>query len=283
MNIGIYHGDSEIQIMVAKAFKKGLSGEDSGVVLHDDEHKATFDAIAFYGMSVPHIKMWKEYRQNNKPVFIADLGYFGENRGAGGSGHLKVSVNHWHPTTYFQKFKHLNDRFAKFNIPVKQMSDKRGPNIILAGIGPKSGVLYDMKHQSWDEYAVKEIRKHTDRKIIYRVKPSAQHTFKPIPSTEWSEPTLQLEKLLRNAWAVVSHHSNVAVNGVLEGIPCFVNDGVSTTIGLSDLSMIENPKIISHKEQQQFLADLAYTQWTLDEIASGKTWKHLKSEGLFYV
>lgn len=280
MKIGVYFGDSDIQALVAKTLHKGIvaNGHES-TLLHDKNYTDTFDGIAFYGMSVPHINMWKAYRNLQKPVVIVDLGYFGQDRGAGGTGYLKVAVNHWHPTDYFQKFKHLSDRVSKFKLSVKPMNTN-GSHIILAGIGPKSAVLYDIKHQEWDEHAVKELKKHTDRKIIYRAKPNSAHTFKKLSGTEWSEPTSPLGKLITNAWAIVTHHSNVAIDGIMNGVPCFVNDGVSSAVGLTDLSKIETPRIIKLQEQQQFLADLAYTQWTYDEIASGKTWKHFETEGL---
>lgn len=280
MKIGVYFGDSGIQELVAKTLHQGIiANGHKSTLLHDNKYTDTFDGIAFYGMSVPHIKALKEYRSQNKPVVVVDLGYFGHDRGAGGTGYLKVAVNHWHPTEYFQKFKHLSDRVSKFKLSIKPMSNT-GSHILLVGIGPKSAVLYDIKHQEWDEHAVKEIRKHTDRKIVYRAKPSSAHTFKKLPGTEWSEPTLPLGKLIAEARTIVTHHSNVAVDGIINGKPCFVNDGVSSVMGLTDLSKIETPRSFTTQEQHQFLSDIAYTQWTYDEIASGKTWKHFETEGL---
>lgn len=281
MKIGVYYGDSKIQSLVADALARGIiANGHKAEVLHDKKYTQDFDGVAFYGMSVPHITAWKEYKATGKPAIMVDLGYLGSDRGSSGTGYLKVAVNYWHPTAYFQKFKHLGDRLAQFKLQIKPMRNT-GSTILLAGIGPKSAVLYGMKHQSWDEYAVNEIKKHTKRKIIYRAKPSGVGSFKPIPGTVWSDPTIPIGKLLSDTWAVVTHHSNVAVDGIMEGIPCFVNDGVSKAIGLSDLSQIENPRMPKMTEQRQFLADLAYTQWTLDEIATGKTWQHFDKEGLF--
>jgi hypothetical protein len=282
MKIGCYYGEPEIQVQTARALYKGiLANGHEAELLPDSKYKTNFDAVAFYGMSVPHIKAWEDYRKAGKPVVICDLGYFGEDRGASGRGHLKVAVNHWHPTEYFQKFKHRNDRFAPFKLPVLPMR-KGGSHILLAGIGPKSSVLYGIKHQSWDEAAVAEIRKHTKRQIVYRCKPNHAHTFHKIPGTEWSEPTTPLGKLITDAWAIVTHHSNVGIDGMMKGVPCFANDGVPTAAGLRDLSQIENPRILKPVEQQQFLADLAYTQWTREEIEAGKAWKHLESENLLW-
>lgn len=279
MQIGVFYGESKIQEQVADALGKGIVANGHEVkILHDKKYSTAFDGIAFYGMSVPHITACKEYRSAGKPVVIVDLGYLGSDRGTNG-GYLKVAVNYWHPTKYFQKVKHLGDRLVPFKLNIKPMR-KNGSSILLAGIGPKSAVLYGMRHQSWDEHAVSEIKKHTDRKIVYRVKPSGIASFKPIPGTVMSDPLKPLNQQLQGIWAVVTHHSNVAVDGIIEGIPCFVNDGVSSAIGLSDLSQIESPRMPKPVEQQQFLADLAYTQWTLKEIASGKTWRHFEKEGL---
>jgi hypothetical protein len=276
MNVAIYHTDSTPHI--AKALHDGImSCGDSATINPPQDSLHSYNTLAFFGMSTDHIQLYNKFRNENKPVIIVDLGFLGTRKGP--DGYFKVSVNYWHPTKYFQHKKHDSVRFDRLHIKTKPLR-KGGKHILLAGIGHKSAVLYNMKHQSWDKHAASELMKHTTMPIIYRAKPNNAKSYEKIKGTKWSDPDIQLTKLLNETWAIVTHHSNAAIDGIINGVPCFVNDGVSLMVGLNDLSKIKSPKIITQNEQMQFLCDLSYTQWTINEISSGECWTHLKSEKL---
>ena len=76
------------------------------------------------------------------------------------------------------------------------------------------------------------------------------------------------------AATVVSHSSNSCVESVIEGIPSFVTSkkSVAWDVTSHDLSEINNPKIF---DREQWLNNLAYTQWNLKEIEKGLPFKHL--------
>ena len=62
---------------------------------------------------------------------------------------------------------------------------------------------------------------------------------------------------------------------VLEGIPVFVGPcSLAYDVGNTDLSKINNP---SKPDRQQWLNDLAYTEWTTKEISEGKPLLRLTS------
>jgi hypothetical protein len=272
---------------VAEAFMSGIIQCGHTALLQPlSESIDDCDAIAFYGMCPDHVQLAKKMSAQNKPFIIIDAPYF--DRQPRGRGHLKVSVNNLHPHNYFQKVKHPSDRFIHHKLEVKPMR-KGGNFILLAGIGMKSSDYYNIPFQSWDKVMASEIRKYTRMPIVYRPKPgrSSQVSDK-IPDTIWSKPSdgsrtirdKDLRTTIDKSFAVVSHHSNVAVDGILCGVPCFVVDGVGLAIGLSDISQIKFPRIVSIDEQMQFLYDLAYTQWTLAEMADGKCWRYLESDNL---
>ena len=83
---------------------------------------------------------------------------------------------------------------------------------------------------------------------------------------------------LKGAWAVVTHHSNVAVDGLLQGIPAFCWQGVAAPLSSQDLTKIETPVYPDGREQ--WTADIAWCQWSIAEMKAGLPWLHLKSEGL---
>ncbi len=99
----------------------------------------------------------------------------------------------------------------------------------------------------------------------------------PIPGSIYQEK-VPLHAALLDAHAVVCHHSNVAVEAIVAGVPAFVWGGVGKDMGSQDLRKIENPHRPDNRED--WCNRLAWTQWSVAELATAEPWLHLKSEGL---
>jgi len=89
---------------------------------------------------------------------------------------------------------------------------------------------------------------------------------------------LNAERLFKDCHAIVTHHSNVAIDGLFAGVPGFCFDGAAKCMTLQDLSQIEKP--IRPPGRLQWLANVAWCQWDINEIRSGAMWRFLGSEGL---
>lgn len=235
-----------------------------------------YDAAVFYGLSGNLMQAFLDYRNKGKKAIYVDLGYWQRTLGGKLYGYHKVSVNGRHPTAYFQNRPKSNLRFQALGIPIKPWR-KTGTHILVAGMGAKAAPVEGFKPNEWEEAAVRELRKHTDRPIIYRPKPSWTHPLE-IEGTTFSPRTQSLEEVLQDCWAVVSHHSNVCVDALLEGIPSFCFYGVATPMSLKDLRHIEHP--IYPEGREQWAADIAWTQWTPAEMEGGHCWKYLRDEGI---
>lgn len=83
---------------------------------------------------------------------------------------------------------------------------------------------------------------------------------------------------LRDCWAVVTWSSNAAVESLIAGVPVFVTApwAASARMGSADLTTIERPRYPAGRET--WLATLANSQWTLDEMRSGKAWAQLQDQ-----
>jgi hypothetical protein len=79
---------------------------------------------------------------------------------------------------------------------------------------------------------------------------------------------------LQGAHAVVTFNSNTGVDAVIAGVPIFTIDRGSMAWEVSDhdLSEIEKPNLY---DREQWAHNLAYTQWTMAEMAGGWAWSHL--------
>ena len=123
---------------------------------------------------------------------------------------------------------------------------------------------------NWLDDTLAQLRFETDRPIVVRNKPQPGET--PVP----------LAEALANAHALVTHSSNVAIEAACLGTPVFVAPtSAAAPIGCTDLSRIEEPR---YPNRENWLAHLAYSQFTIEEFASGEAWKIMRShEGKEYV
>ena len=76
-----------------------------------------------------------------------------------------------------------------------------------------------------------------------------------------------LQDDLKDAWAVVTFNSSVAIDAIYQGIPVFCGPECSAyPVGEQNLELIEKPK---RTEREPWLWHLAYNQFTLKEMESG--------------
>jgi hypothetical protein len=113
----------------------------------------------------------------------------------------------------------------------------------------------------WLETTLATLGGVTDRPIIVREKPKDGEVAVPLP------------KALETAHALVTHSSNVAIEAACLGTPVFVSTAsAAAPVGRTDLSQIEDP---AYPERTDWLAHLAYNQFSFEEIADGRAWRML--------
>lgn len=234
------------------------------------------DVAVFYGLAGNLARALADYPAAGKKAVYVDLGYWGRKDGGRFNGYHKVSVNGRHPTEYFQQHKHSADRSGVFGLHAAPWS-RAGGHILLAGMGPKGSRAEGFSPLAWERRALAMIRQYTDRPIIYRPKPNWENPlpFADVITAPKDQPLMQA---LAGCHAVVAHHSNAAVEALVAGVPAFVVEGIALPMGSADLSSIEKPRYPTGRPQ--WLADAAYAQWSVTEMASGAAWRHLKDEGL---
>lgn len=233
------------------------------------------DVAVFYGFTPPLRTIMRDYRDNAKAVYI-DLGYWGKHEGGRRAGYHKVTINDRHPTKYFQNVKHKSDRFDRFNLKIKPWRQS-GDHVLVAGMSYKAANASGFAGQEWELKIIRELKQNTGRKIVYRPKPNCKSSGR-INGVDFSPPDQPLAEAMQNCHCIVSHHSNVMVDGLIEGMPGFSWEGAAVPMTLSNLEKVEEP--IMPDGREQFMADLAYCQFTVHEMEQGVPWRHFKSEGL---
>lgn len=267
---------------IAEAMASGLKrcGVDYERAIGRTYRAPTSDVAVFYGLN-GHQHVLRDYRRRGRAAIYIDLGYWGRHEGGRRAGFHKIALNARHPTAYFQRRHHDPARFDHFGIPVRSWRGPRSDGfILLAGMSAKAAKAEGFAPEEWEQKAVKEIRKHTDRRIVYRPKPNWPGARR-IPGTDLVRgKDGDVEAWLSRCHAVVTHHSNVAVEAILHGVPAFAWDGVATAPGKasSDLSRIEDPPEAT--DVYRWASDIAWTQWNVEEMRSGDAWNYLREEGL---
>jgi hypothetical protein len=262
-----------------------LAGDRVTRLAEEDYREPCTDIVLHYGFDGSReskiAKANADYVATGRKAVYVDIGYF-KRRDIFDryEDYQRFAINDRHPTAYFQRVKHGPDRAVAHSIPMRATMNQ-GRKIVVCGMSTKAS-RFDYV-EGWTEQAIVEIRKHTDRPIVYRPKPQRRKygQLPPIAGTEYSDPVLRrLEQELQDAWAVVSHHSNAGLDALIAGVPCFQPEGVASVLGLSDLSKIEQPLLPSYEERRQLINDVCYTQWNAGEIDEGLAWRHFKDEGL---
>lgn len=172
------------------------------------------------------------------------------------------------------------------NIYLEDMKPK-GKNIVLflQRNGGWSMGKYDV--QDWIIAVVKELRKHTDRKIIVRPHPGDKkateylsyryNRIKYLPNVELSPFGRSLEEDLHKAWAVVNHNSSSIVGPIIQGYHAFITDPLKSQckeVANHNLKDIENPKVF---DREAWLHRISMFHWKFSELEDGSCWKHMKN------
>jgi hypothetical protein len=87
---------------------------------------------------------------------------------------------------------------------------------------------------------------------------------------------MTLDEALLDAHCIVGYDTNALVDAVIAGVPAFnLGPCAVAPVALQDLSKIESP---IYPDRKQWVANLCYSQWTLDEMRSGLCWEMLQEQ-----
>lgn len=237
--------------------------------------RCEFDVAIFYGLAGGLSKLLADYRNSGRRAVYIDLGYWGRRKLSRWDGYHKLALNSRHPTAYFQQRPKGPERFETFRIPIQPWRES-GRHILLIGMSAKAAAAEGLRAEQWERETVARLRELTDRPIVYRPKPNWAEA-RPILGTEFGKGP-SLEHALVNCHAVVAHHSNAAADALLAGIPCICPEGVASVLSGNRLEQIEDPPTPDGREQWAW--DVAWTQWSVEEMEQGLAYRYLADEGL---
>ncbi len=240
-----------------------------------DYERPNTNVAIFYGLALGCGRILQDYRRSGRTAIYCDLGYWSRRIRSRHDGFHKLAVNDRHPTDYLMNKTHTAERFEHHRVPILPYR-VMGRHIIVAGMSAKAAIAEQLQPNEWEERTIARLRMLTKRPIIYRPKPSWKGARQISGAT--FDPETPLPEALRNCHAVVTHHSNVAVDALLAGVPVFCEKGVASVLSSGDLSQINRPRV--QPGRGQWAANLAWCQWSVDEMTQGLAYRYLIDDGL---
>jgi hypothetical protein len=226
---------------------------------------------------------WLAYCQaNDQPFIHFDKGYRRREKDRG--SFWRVGVNDTHPTEYVADAKHNSGRLDKvraaMGLPLKmpswRESSSDGP-VMIASSSEKFHAFHGLPPpRDWVAETIQEVRRHSNRPILYRPKPSHGDPG-PIEGAESVVEIKHTRRLFKGCHVMITYGSYICVDAMLEGVPSIVlGNGVLKHISSTDLADVQEPRLASDDERNQILANLVWTQYTVGEWANGVAWKNTK-------
>jgi hypothetical protein len=262
-------------VLIAEMMMRGAISRGIDAVVQSSRSftgKPDARVALFYGLSEGLYSAFRAYRDTSgcRVVFV-DLGYWARHKLTRWDGYHKIVLGDRHPTAYFQGKPRPADRIAEHKLEIKPWRKSGDGHIIIAGMSAKAAAAEGFAAESWERETAARLSALTDRRIIYRPKPNWSGA-KPIKGTVMDSRT-PLDVALRDAYAVVTHHSNVAIDALIAGVPCVCPFGAASVLSAHSIEQINN--LPMHGDRAQFAADLAYTQYSIDEMQSGIAWDYV--------
>lgn len=189
----------------------------------------------------------------------------------------RVAIDAHQPTSSLA-IARPDDRLARLDLKLKPFGGAR-EKILIAGSSEKYHEFYGMHEPTkWARRLVHAIKSLTERPIVYRPKPSWS-SARPVDGAAYSQFPRTIEDELAEAHALVTHGSNACFEAILAGVPVIaLGPAAAAPIAERALTRIETPRIPSDEERLEWLARIAYCQFTMAEFSTGEAWRIIRPQ-----
>ena len=264
---------------VFEAFAEGCERLGHTVTTNDDNGIDVIWSVLWNGRMVGNQKIWDTNQKLGKPTIVLEVG--GIIRGTT----WKVGLNGINRTGYFGDIDNDRSRADNLGLVCKPWRSD-GNFILICGQHDKSLQWQDMPRMSnWFLNTYDEIRKHTDRPILFRPHPRCrlEHIERGLINVHRQEPKQIIDTYddfdmdFTNVWATVSYSSNPGIHSIINGVPAFVGTNSLAYPVANDIDFMHDIEDPHMGARQYWLNDYAWTEFTTEEISQGIPLKRLTS------
>jgi hypothetical protein len=214
--------------------------------------------------------------ETKKPKLIMDIGFLKNDRWVKNSskGYTSIGLNCTKGYGQYFNQKSPPDRWRLLGLDMKGW--RIGNKILILGQMAGGVSTRHFNVVGWYAWAVQQLRKQTNCQILLRPHPN-QKVLPDIPDKNFDilPANRPFSQDLEDVLCVITKTSNSALEPLIEGIPIITDDDLCIAYPLANHSYFLKDLIYPNREQ--FLYNLAYSQWNLKEIKQGLPWKHFRS------
>jgi hypothetical protein len=235
-------------------------------------HDATADiaviwSVVWAGRMRANQEVWNAFRNTGRPVVVLEVGMLRR-------GHTwKMSGNGTDRGAEWPSVSDC-DRPTKLGIALEPWRSF-GTDVVIALQRTDSEQWKDQPPMDqWLADVVAGLKSHTDRPIRIRSHPRKRmlHSLgfdievpNKLPGTY---DDFDFDRSLQQAWCVLNWNSGPGTQAVIQGVPAFVGPtSLAAPVASLDWSQIESPQ---RPNRESWLNQVAHTEWTVGEIASGE-------------
>ena len=213
------------------------------------------DLVAGYGWREP---MRTAHERWPDRILHCDLGFWSRNE------YVKLAYGgRW---SLLSDYEYDGTRLERHGVKILP-TRKPGNRVLLCGMSAKAAGTYNLKPQEWEVDVIKRLRR-AGAEVTYRPKPTWGGAS-PIHGADFDRSGRTIDRALEDADAVVSHHSNVAVDALAVGLPIYVDVGISRSMSVPRPEDAIGAEAPSLEARTAFVRQVSWHQWTLTELSAG--------------
>jgi hypothetical protein len=262
---------------VFDAFHTGANALGHDVVINGNDGIDVIWSVLWNGRMAGNQTIWQQNIEQGKPTIVLEVG--GIKRGTT----WKVGLNGINRDAYFCDVDMDSSRAVSLGIKLKPWRTN-GEYILICGQHDKSLQWTNMPRMSnWFLDTYDEIRKHTQRPIIFRPHPRCrlEHIERGLKHVYRQEPVKiggsydDFDMGFDNVHCTISYSSNPGIHSILDGVPAFVSThSLAYPVG-NDIDFLHDIEQPMMPDRTQWLNDYAHTEYTVEEISQGLPIKNL--------
>jgi hypothetical protein len=230
-----------------------------GYISNWDKEKTTNAALVIRGLGGGSQKAIKHCWDTGRTFYAIDTGYFGNQKNKRWHRVTKNALQNTGPI-----IPRDADRTKRIGYEYKHFTF--GRKILICPPSEKVMNLWNQPDpKTWTQQVIDELKKHTDRPIEVRLKPTR--------SERVSDNTIQ-QALDDDVYCLITYNSIAATEALMYGKAAIaLGPNAASAICNSSLSDIENLNIPDRHQMMAFVHHLSYCQFTEDEMRDGTAWR----------
>lgn len=267
MKISLFNNFGALNsVPVFAAFEQGLRALGIQSNSHDiNADVAVIWSMLWSGRMRHNREIWKTFRGSGRNVIVLEVGMLKRGRT------WKLGLNGVNRCAWFGQDLQEN-RAHKLGIHLQPWH--QGEHIVIAVQRSDSEQWSGLPETTaWVEQTVAKIKSVTNRPIVVRPHPRQRIAGIAGVTVRQPQPLIStydcfdFDTDLANAWCVINENSGPGCQSIIAGVPAFVGtDSLAAPVANLNLSDIEKPWM---PDRTAWLEDIAHTEWTVEEIASG--------------